>query len=295
MEQITIIFWGLICIGYSSRYLNSYLYHYSTYGKLDNLKLSSSRSTLQLTETLGVSCKMNFTLCYMTGLLSSIYFIYFFYKNAGISVYIYSMLLFVHLARRLLETLFVTEFSERKKIRIPLFLTAILIYIFIPLTIFQLGFETPSSATCFFKTCWSYLVGLSVFLFWSVVEFQSHWILANLRSGRSIQTNVDDKIALMSIAVTKQEIYFIPKGGLFNMISCPHYLSEIGIYFSFLFMSMFSNGSFNILRIPLSFWLMLTFFILNLTSRAIETHQWYLDKFKDMYPRNRKALIPLIW
>jgi hypothetical protein len=33
----------------------------------------------------------------------------------------------------------------------------------------------------------------------------------------------------------------------------------------------------------------------NIAPRAFGHHAWYLEKFKDDYPKDRKALIPFVW
>ncbi|CAG8585250.1 7454_t:CDS:1, partial [Paraglomus brasilianum] len=33
----------------------------------------------------------------------------------------------------------------------------------------------------------------------------------------------------------------------------------------------------------------------NLFPRARKTHHWYLQKFKEDYPHERKAVIPFVW
>ena len=74
--------------------------------------------------------------------------------------------------------------------------------------------------------------------------------------------------------------YVIPKGGLFNYISCPNFFGELVEWFGFALMT-FNIGSFS-------------FFVwtfINLVPRAISHHNWYKDKFKD-YPSKRKAIIP---
>ncbi len=74
--------------------------------------------------------------------------------------------------------------------------------------------------------------------------------------------------------------YVIPKGGLFNYISCPNFFGELIEWFGFALMT-FNIGSFS-------------FFVwtfINLVPRAISHHNWYKDKFED-YPSKRKAIIP---
>jgi len=78
--------------------------------------------------------------------------------------------------------------------------------------------------------------------------------------------------------------YQIPRGGMFELVSCPHYLGEIVIY----------------LGLALLTWpairprLMLLWVVVNLVLAAGPTHRWYHTTFPE-YPRQRKALIPWLF
>ena len=81
---------------------------------------------------------------------------------------------------------------------------------------------------------------------------------------------------------TQVNNYTIPKGGLFNKISCPNYFGELTEWFGFAIMT-FNIGS-------------LSFFVwtfINLVPRALSHHNWYKINFEN-YPKNRKAIIPYI-
>lgn len=80
------------------------------------------------------------------------------------------------------------------------------------------------------------------------------------------------------------ERYKIPYGGLFEYISAANFFSEILEWFGF----------------AIACWSLpaLTFAIFtfcNTAPRGHSHHKWYLDKFREEYPKNRKAVIPFIW
>ncbi|KEH23121.1 putative 3-oxo-5-alpha-steroid 4-dehydrogenase (NADP(+)) [Medicago truncatula] len=78
--------------------------------------------------------------------------------------------------------------------------------------------------------------------------------------------------------------YVIPKGGLFEFVSCPNYFGEIVEWFGWALMTWS--------------WAGLGFFIYtfaNLGPRARANHQWYLEKFGEDYPKKRKAVIPFLY
>lgn len=107
-------------------------------------------------------------------------------------------------------------------------------------------------------------LGAAVFLAGNVLQFASHWSLAQLSKQRPG--------------------YSIPSGGLFELVSCPHYFAEIVIYLGLL---VASQGQ-------LMPFLMLVWVGVNLVLAAAATHKWYRRRFK-AYPLARKALVPLVW
>ncbi|KAG6760536.1 hypothetical protein POTOM_037059 [Populus tomentosa] len=103
-----------------------------------------------------------------------------------------------------------------------------------------------------------------LFLLGTFGNFYHHQVLASLRTN-------DDKE------------YKIPKGGLFGLVICPHYLFEvlgiIGIFFisQTLYSFCFTLGT-----------------IVYLIGRSYATRRWYLSKFED-FPKDVKALIPFVF
>ena len=76
--------------------------------------------------------------------------------------------------------------------------------------------------------------------------------------------------------------YKIPRGWLYERISCPNYLGEITIWIGW--------------SIATWSWAGLAFVMLtaaNLVPRALQNHRWYQDKFSD-YPKQRKAILPYL-
>ncbi|WRX12510.1 3-oxo-5-alpha-steroid 4-dehydrogenase [Theobroma cacao] len=96
--------------------------------------------------------------------------------------------------------------------------------------------------------------GIVLFLIGISGNFYHHYLLSKLRAKGS-------------------KDYKIPRGGLFELVICPHYLFEI---LGFLGMSLISQtlGS-----------------AMYLTCRSYVSRRWYLSKFED-FPKQVKALIP---
>ncbi|XVF67833.1 hypothetical protein PTKIN_Ptkin10aG0153200 [Pterospermum kingtungense] len=111
-------------------------------------------------------------------------------------------------------------------------------------------------------------IGSAIFLWGWIHQRRCHEILGSLRPHAK---QVDD--------------YVIPTGDWLEIVSSPHYLAEIVIYVGFV---VASGGA------DLTVWLLFLFVVANLGFAAAETHKWYLGKFEN-YPRNRFAIIPLIF
>ena len=77
--------------------------------------------------------------------------------------------------------------------------------------------------------------------------------------------------------------YKIPRGGLYEYVTCPNYLGEIIEWFGWALATLSLPG--------LAFAL---YTASNIGPRAKTNHDWYLEKFPD-YPKQRKRLIPFIW
>ena len=77
--------------------------------------------------------------------------------------------------------------------------------------------------------------------------------------------------------------YQIPHGGLYKWISCPNYFGEVVQWSGWALATWSWPG--------LAF---AVFTAANLVPRAISNHRWYQREFPN-YPRDRKAIIPLLW
>ncbi len=76
--------------------------------------------------------------------------------------------------------------------------------------------------------------------------------------------------------------YKVPRGWLFEYISCPNFFGEMIEWSGFALMAW---------NLPALSFLLWTVF--NLIPRALSHHKWYKEKFAD-YPKGRKAVIPFV-
>ena len=77
--------------------------------------------------------------------------------------------------------------------------------------------------------------------------------------------------------------YKIPRGGLFQWVSCPNYFGEILEWFGW------ALATWSMAGFTFALWA-----VANLVPRARSHHKWYVEKFSD-YPKDRQILIPKIW
>lgn len=94
--------------------------------------------------------------------------------------------------------------------------------------------------------------------------------------------NIHADLILRRLRKPGETGYAIPHGGLYRWISCPNYFGEILEWTGFALMA----------ATPAAFSFAL-WTAANLVPRALAHHRWYRQEFA-MYPRQRKAVIPLI-
>jgi 3-oxo-5-alpha-steroid 4-dehydrogenase 1 len=109
-----------------------------------------------------------------------------------------------------------------------------------------------------------FIIGIIMFVGGFVINQYSDYILINLRKPGETG-------------------YKIPRGFLFEYVSCPNLLGELIEWTGFFIMT------WSLPTLTFAIW---TF--ANLAPRAVAHHKWYKEKFPN-YPSNRKALIPFLW
>ncbi|KAF0445839.1 3-oxo-5-alpha-steroid 4-dehydrogenase [Gigaspora margarita] len=127
-----------------------------------------------------------------------------------------------------------------------------------------------------------FILGVLIFLIGMVINIHHDNILFSLRNNLDKSTIKSESVKVITIANSK---YVIPNGGLFDYIACPHYFGEIIEWIGFVIATWYSYPAV----------LFLTATLANLVPRAKSNLDWYREKFGDMYPKNRKAIIPFVW
>lgn len=193
----------------------------------------------------------------------SFFIILYFYLNSDQSVFA-SLLSFLWLIHYLNRT-FIYPFRIRTKgKKMPLIIVGSAIFfncINAGLNGYFLAHFESYSMNSFYH--WNFVLGLVLFIAGFIINQKSDHILINLRGPNETG-------------------YKIPKGFLFNYISCPNLLGELIQWSGFALMAW---------NLPAATFLVWTF--ANLVPRALGHHKWYQNKFED-YPKKRKAFIPQI-
>jgi steroid 5-alpha reductase family enzyme len=87
---------------------------------------------------------------------------------------------------------------------------------------------------------------------------------------------------LINLRPTSGNGYKIPYGGLFKYVSCPNFLGEIISWTGF------AMVAFNLPALSFLIWT-----LVNLITRALDHHRWYLKEFPG-YSKERRALFPFL-
>lgn len=161
---------------------------------------------------------------------------------------------FVHFAKRTLESLFLHKYSRTTS---PV--STLVIGFFYSQAAFTVGWlnrnPIPAIDPLFSLGIILFLVGISG-------NFYHHKLLADLRK--------------------ESTGYFIPKGGLFRYVICPHYLFEIIGWVGIALLSRHSAVWMNLLAMS-SF----------LTGQGLRALSWYRTTFED-FPKDGKAILPFV-
>ncbi|XP_043092747.1 polyprenol reductase [Puntigrus tetrazona] len=202
-------------------------------------------------------------LCFLTGRPRAAW------NELHLSVLLLQVLLWVHSLRRLLECLFVSVFSNGV-IHAVQYAFGLCYYVLLGLTVLCINSSLPRSGSLVNQLTWHHVIGILLFIWASLVQNQSLSLLAKMRTDSS------GKVATLA--------HKMPRGGWFELVSCPHYLAELLIYVA---MNVCCGCS------SLTWWLVVLYVLCNQALAAHLCHEYYRSKF-ETYPPKRKAFIPFL-
>ncbi|PON82542.1 3-oxo-5-alpha-steroid 4-dehydrogenase, C-terminal [Trema orientale] len=205
--------------------------------------------------------RLGMLICYTPAFLASVAFFLLFPQESynDIRMLLLNSALALHFFKRIFEVLFVHKYSGNMVLN-----TAIIIGISYLSSTASLIYAQHLSQGLAEPPIDLKYIGFVLFLIGLSGNFYHHYLLSLLREKG-------------------EKKYKIPKGGLFGLVICPHYLFEIIEFLGFSFISQ-TFHSFSI-AIGTMFYLV---------GRSCATRQWYLSKFED-FPQDVKALIPYVF
>ena len=118
--------------------------------------------------------------------------------------------------------------------------------------------ETIPSSSLFY-------VGMGLWLIGEFINGYHHLLLSRLRREGDTR-------------------YYVPRGGLFTFVTCPHYFGEM----------LFLWGWAIMMR-HLAMYVGALGMTMLMAGRALQTTKWYLEKMPEEYPRDRKHVIPFVF
>lgn len=101
--------------------------------------------------------------------------------------------------------------------------------------------------------------------------------------GAGFFINLQSDSILRNLRKPGETGYKIPRGGMYEYVSCPNYLGEI-VEWTGWALATWSPGG-----LLFAIWT-----VANLAPRAATNHAWYRETFDD-YPKARRRVIPFIW
>ncbi|KAK9904651.1 hypothetical protein M0R45_000495 [Rubus argutus] len=217
-----------------------------------------------------VSGRRGMQIAYTPAFLAALTSLVFFPRYHDFRYLLVSSALTIHFLKRLLEVQFVHKYSGG--MGLPIAVRISLSYLLYTATMIYTQHQTITQGLPEPPIDLKF-PGILLFLFGISGNFYHHYLLSTMRSSSSSQSNSksnDDKD------------YKIPRGGLFELVVCPHYLFEI---IGFVGVSCISQTMY-----AFSFTVGSAFY---LTGRSYATRRWYLSKFKH-FPQTIKALIPYL-
>ncbi|XP_034437830.1 polyprenol reductase [Hippoglossus hippoglossus] len=187
-----------------------------------------------------------------------------------LSTLLVQLLLWLHSLRRLLECLCVSVFSDGA-MHVLQYVFGLGYYIVLGLTVLGSDHGGKGAGSLLSQLSWFHVAGFGFFIAASLLQHQSMVLLARLRTGKS--------------GSVETLAHRVPTGGWFELVSCPHYFSELLIYIS---LAVVYGG------LSFTWWLVVLYVLFNQALAAQLCHELYISKYES-YPRHRKAFIPFVF
>jgi len=184
------------------------------------------------------------------------------------------ILMTLQTSRRLYECLFISVYSSHSKINVLHYILGHIFYLAAAISTLCPILLSNTSTKFTYIALLDNLVtkqralAFVMFIYASHHQHKCNQIFANLRKDKTGRV------------ITER--HYVPTGGMFEYVSCPHYLFEVIIYFLILVAQEFRN----------IYWNSIFLVVASIqTISAMMEHKWYRNNYKD-YPKERKAIVP---
>lgn len=131
-----------------------------------------------------------------------------------------------------------------------------------------------------------FIAGVALFAFGMYTNIQCDMHLVRMKDTlrQSMHASAKESdYAIGNGSSKKPKRYGIPRGGMFEFVSCANFFGEIVEWWGFAMASGFSLPAVAFAVYTMAY----------LTSRSLHYHKWYREKFED-YPPQRRAVLPFL-
>lgn len=283
----------------------SYLQSISCHGKMNANRCNneSESSIISFDISTFYISKSNFKHMYIVGFLLCLTLQYYSCIDKLSSNHLLLSLFTAQTFRRLWESYNITMYGT-SNMHVFGYLAGLLHYIIVPLAIYTTksdaihdhmmmhcpfyshSLSNYSSSNSIMSNC-RIFAALLLFTYSSYHQYKCHGILYNIKKKKEPYTSSNSQLQSSCSSSGSSSTYGLPRGDLFDYVCCPHYLTEILIYVSFILIHPTS----------IVLYCLLVWIASNLCIVAIQQHAWYTNNFQysKSYPANWKIMIPYIW
>jgi len=197
-------------------------------------------------------------------------------------------LLVAHFAKRVMETLFVHEYSGNTSAAVAGFIGVY--YALTSLLVLKQQAGVPSELYATGGSDATLAIGLAAFAVGQAGNYYHHVRLAWMRRQPASSAVAVPKAPTTATAlaleqpVAQRSKYMVPTGGLFDLVTMPHYLFEIIAWFGIAMCCQQLNAV--LVALGMTSYL---------SGRAVATTQWYKERFGKEWPSERRNLVPYVF